>query len=121
MRKPEMTIRQVETNREMTIGEVARAAEELIREGYPDPILVASFDRKNYRAGPMEACDRQPYKVTVDYAFSNEADTCLRVDGREYELFFRRTPPDVNTLDREMCLEIHRDLPENLYDNIMGG
>lgn len=121
MRRPEMKVKQVETNREMTVGEVARAAEKLFREGYPDPILVAWFDRKNYRAGPMEVCDRQPYKVTVDYAFSCGAETCLRVDGREYELFFRPTPPDVRTLDREMCLEIHRGLQDNLYENFMGG
>ena len=60
MRKPEMTIRQVETNREMTIGEVARAAEELIREGYPDPILVAWFDRRTTAPAPWRLAIASP-------------------------------------------------------------
>ncbi len=119
--KPEMSIKHVETRKEMTVGEVARAAEKLFRSGYPDPILVAWFDRRNYRAGPMEVCDRQPYKVVTDFAQASGAETCIHVDGRDYELFFRRTPADVATIDREMCLEIHKDLEKDLYENMMGG
>ena len=52
MRRPEMKVKQVETSREMTVEEVARATEKLFRE---------------------------------------------------------------------MCLEIHQDFQDNLYENFMGG
>ena len=117
----EMVVKHAETDADLTVGEVARAAAKIFRNKYKGPMLVSWYDRRHRRAGPMEACDRQPLKVALDYARSHGADTRITVDSGQRELFFRRTPPDTAELDREACLAIHRGLEHDRFENMMGG
>ena len=117
----EMTVKQAETTTEMTLGQVAKAAAKLFRNKYTGPMLVAWYDGKRGHAGPMEVCDGQPYKVALDYARSCGAETRISVNGGQYQLFFKRTPPDTDELDPSTCEEVHRDLEQDRFENMMGG
>ncbi len=116
-----MSMKQVTMTADLTVGEAARATAKLFRNKYRSPILVAWHDRRNRRAGPMEACDGQPVNVARSYARSNGAETCVQVDGGHYTLWYRRTPHNTIELDREACLDIHRDLSWDDYENVQGG
>jgi hypothetical protein len=116
-----MKIKKVEARAGLSRGQITRAAAKLFRNKAKNPLLVGWYDRKRQTGGPMEACGDEPYRCAVSYARSRGADICIVVNDHDYELFYRRTPPDAVELDREACLAIHSELEMNRFENVQGG
>jgi hypothetical protein len=117
-----MKVRHLKTAGAMDLAGILRAARKLFRGRCRRPMLVAWYDRGTNTGGPLEVCAGQPFKCALDYAASRGAETRMVVNGRQFELFFSPTPSDTLELDREMCLEIHRELDQDrLQENVMGG
>jgi hypothetical protein len=83
--------------------------------------LVAWYDRGEHTGGPLETCSGEADKCSYDYARAHGASIRVSVNNGEYDFFYSLAPAGTAELDRDMVVQVHREVVSGDVENQQGG